>query len=460
MLSVRLEPFEQDYEYLYAYAVQNVTSEEVLSHMLSQFHYRLLDINFQRYNDIPIVKTCAPEIIKLIFALRMQLRDNLHDWYQKEFMSLRNQRSLRNIFRISRYIVDMLGELHIDHARINEDFTTYRGFCGPEINTLYHPSFDLGGGMPSFQSGDVLLVRGKLYNSAAIARIGDVDSQFSHTSIVHVDESGKHWVVESLLEKGATITPLEEALDHGISRAILFRHKDTALAQRAAHFIYNRVLKSQSGRSPHIYYDFSMNLDGYDSLFCSKLIRYAFEEASQGHVKLPTFLTKFDVGSEDFLERIGVRVDETFAPGDLEIEPQFHLVAEWRDYRNTSDLRLQDLIMDKFFEWMAEHDYRFKETFIIKLIGILGKASSYLSKTAKELINGFLPEVPRNMSRKTIATVAMLHSTAEDLFLHLQKLEAEHIEDKGYPMDPAQTFKYLEDMRQKYNHEIGYLVRT
>ena len=459
MASIGLDLFEEDYNALSALISQSINTEEELANILEKFQNKLIDINFARYSQLDSLKAHAPEIIKYVFDMRMKVRDQLSTWHQKGLLSQQNENYVRAIFRISRYIVDMLGELHIDHDILESDETPYRAFCGPDINTLYHPSFGSGGGMPSFKSGDVLLVRGKLYNSAAIARIGDIDSQFSHASMVHIDESGKHWVVESVIEKGATITPLEEALDHGISRAILFRHTDINLAAQASHFIYNHVLKAQNGRSSKIYYDFSMELNGYDKLFCSKLVRFAFDKASEGQLKLPTYLTQLDSGSKDFLKRIGVKTAKTFAPGDLEIEPHFHLVAEWRDYRNTSDLRLQDLIMDKFFEWMEEHNYRFKETLTIKLIGVLGKLSSYLSKSAKELIDDILPQVPRNMSRKTIATIAMLHSTADEVFDKIQEIERQHIQTKGHAMHPSDILNHIEQYRVNAEDEVGYFSR-
>ena len=53
-------------------------------------------------------------------------------------------------------------------------------------------------------------------------------------------------------------------------------------------------------------YDFSMELDGYDALFCSKLVRQAFDEASGGAIELPTFPTRLAMANRDFFERIGV----------------------------------------------------------------------------------------------------------------------------------------------------------
>ncbi|MFX5344442.1 hypothetical protein ABTC63_21645, partial [Acinetobacter baumannii] len=86
----------------------------------------------------------------------------------------------------------------------------------------------------SFQPGDVILVRGQAHNSAAIARIGDVDSQFSHVGIVYQGDDGKLYKIQAMIEDGAVITPLGQALDHGLGRAVLFRYRDPKTAARAA----------------------------------------------------------------------------------------------------------------------------------------------------------------------------------------------------------------------------------
>ena len=141
--------------------------------------------------------------------------------------------AVRNALRVARYATDMLGELNIRYAQL----ATRRGdacaaFAATTLNTLVNPAFDTGEDLP-FQSGDLLLMRGMHHNSAAIARIGDVNSQFSHIAIIHTDENGKQWVVESLIEEGAIINPLDAVLHHGLGRCVVFRHKDPD-ARRAA----------------------------------------------------------------------------------------------------------------------------------------------------------------------------------------------------------------------------------
>ena len=142
---------------------------------------------------------------------------------------------------------------------------------------------------------------------------------------------------------------------------------------------------------------------------------------------LPTFKTRFDMKNRDFIERIGVRTKETFAPADIELEPHFDLVAEWRDYRVTSRLRLQDLLMDKLFAWMDQYGFRFHEDIPIRLIGIFGRLSSRLSDRTRALIADVFPEVPPNMRRSTIQAVAMLHKTAEPLLADLRALEQQSL---------------------------------
>ena len=412
-------------------------------------------VDFSRYDPVA-VRQAAPELMQRLFDLRISLRNRIPAWHVQGLMKTDVRRGLRDCFRLLRYANDMLGEHAIGYARIDEGGRTRRGFTGRDMNTLTNRAFDAGEDLP-FHAGDVIMVRGMAHNSAAIARIGDVDSQFSHIGIVHIDGAGRHWMVESLIEDGATINTLEHALDHGIGRAVVYRHRDTALAARAAAAIHTHVQRSRSGLGRRILYDFSMRLDKRRRLFCSKLVRLAFEQASDGKVQLPTFRTRLNMSNRDFIERIGVATSETFVPHDMDLEPDFDLVAEWQDYRVTSDLRLQDFVMDKFFEWMDAHNYHFHESTPIRLISWFGRFAASLSESIKDMIKSVIPKVPIHMRRKAIAAVAMLHKTAEPVYHELQRLEREHIARTGHAMHGREIFEHLERIRAAAGNEIGYL---
>lgn len=432
-----------------------VASAEELTGTLTQIYRTIYESDLGRYAPGELAEL-APQMVRELFDLRMSLRDQIPDWKKRRMMTRPAQKALRDVVRILRYAGDMFGEVATGHARLGENEDTRRAFTGGPLNTQIHRLLDTGKEV-TFQSGDVLLVRGMRHNSAAIARIGDVDSQFSHISMLHVDPDGTISVVESLIEEGAIINTLDHAIGQGLGRAVLFRHRDAELAGKAADFIYDVVQRTRDGRAKHIYYDFSMRMRRYRTLFCSKLVRYAFDKASRGRVRLPTFPTRFDMKNRDFLDRIGVKATETFAPGDIELEPDFQLVAEWQDHRVTSRLRLQDLIMTKLFEWMDSYGYRFREDFVIWLISVFGRLSSRLSDRAKTAISQVVPKVPANMHRKTISAVAMLHKTAEPILEQLLWLDENRVKNAGRSLHPREVFEQLEQIREESGGRIGYL---
>lgn len=441
-----------------ATAARLVRSPEELAEALSEITRLVSTIDFDRY-DPAEVRRDAQSLILQLFDTRMLLHGEIDRWNRHGFLTKEVQRALRDVFRVTRYATDMLGEIAIHHRKLGDGVATYRGFTGPDFNTLGHPSFGSVEEIP-FQSGDVLLMRGMAANSAAIARIGDTDSQFSHVGIVHIDSRGRHLVTEALIEEGAIVNNLTDVLDHGLGRCIVYRHKDAALAEKAGSMIHDYIsgtLTSGAGRP--IAYDFTMELKKYDRLFCSKLVRQAFDLATEGETLLPAHKTSLFMKNRDFFRRIGVTATETFAPGDMELEPGFDVVAEWADYRVTSDLRLADLTMDKFFEWMDRHHYRFNETFAIHLISVLGRFASLLSNDAKNLIADVVPKVPAHMKRKTIATIAMLHKTMQDVLGELRELENRSKELTGRPLHPREVYAALEAIRERNSRRIGYLVR-
>ena len=445
--------FAGDLALMQAFAQTPVTSEAELKRNLAEIYSDLYRADLQRY-DVAQLRGSAGPTMQALFELRLALRDEIAGWAKRGLMTHDVQKALRDVFRITRYAGEMVGEVGIGHDKLTPGAKTRRGFTGSDGNVLVNPAFQTGADL-AFKSGDVILVRGQAHNSAAIARIGDIDSQFSHVGVVYVDAQGRPFKIEALIESGSVVTPLENALEHGIGRAVLLRHRDGELAERAGRLIHAHVARRRMRR---IWYDFTMTLEGYKRLYCSKLVRLAYLMASKGDVGLPAYKTRLDMQNRDFLDRVGVKTTETFAPGDLEIDPRFDIVAEWADYRITSSLRNQDMIATKLFEFMEDHNYRFQEDFTIRLIGLLGRVSAHLSEDAKDMIADVVPKVPPNMKRKTIAVVAMLHKTAQPLLDRLLEIEHAEIARTGHPPHPRDVLAYLDEVRAASHGRIGYLV--
>ena len=457
MTEAASQSFMRELERLESLAYAPATSAPTLARHLAKIYATVATASFSNY-DILAIRMAAPELMYRLFDLRLGLRARIAEFERQSLMSPAVVQGLRDAFRILRYITDMLGEIAIGNARLEEGDAILPGFTGVDRNTLVDYAFSNVRELP-FASGDVLLVRGRAHNSAAIARIGSGDSQFSHTGIVYIDDDGRHWLVESLIEDGAVVTELAEALHHGIVRAVLYRHRNPEFAARAARRIYDHVRRSHAFGHRRILYDFTMRLDQRRDLFCSKLVRKAFAMAGGETCRLPTYPTEIAMRNRDFLTRIGVRTDRTYAPADIDLESQFDLVAEWQDYRETANVRLQDFTMDKIFEWMERDGLRFHETLLVRFVSVFGRFSSYFSESAKRLLSAIFPRVPRNMRRKTVATVAMLHQTAEPIYRELKELQQRCIAETGRPLHGDEIFAYLDDYYLRKGGQIGYLVK-
>lgn len=440
-----------------AHAWRPTADADELEGKLRQVYSALFELDLSQF-DISNLANEAPALIHALFETRQYLREKTLYWEVYGYMTPAVQAALRDVLRILRYGADMLGEAAGGYERLGPGEKPKRAFTGIKHNTQVHPAY-AGRGNIAFRSGDVLVVRGRAHNSAAIARIGDCDTQFSHTGMIYIDQSGRHWMIEALIEDGAVINPLERSLSHNIGRAVLYRHRDADLAALAAEKIHARVSASLRGRwARRIPYDFTMRLKGKRRMFCSKLVHVAFKDASGGAVLLPPYATRLDMKNRGFFDGIGVKAKETFAPGDIDIDPSFQLVAEWQDYRVTSDLRMQDMIMTQVFAWMESRGARFKPDWLIHMISIFGRFSSHLSDQVKDFISDVVPKVPGNMSRRCIGTIAMLHKTGEGLLPPMRELEQNAICMTGRPLHPRDALLHLERLRDVSGGRIGYLV--
>ncbi|MEO1719071.1 MAG: YiiX/YebB-like N1pC/P60 family cysteine hydrolase [Pseudomonadota bacterium] len=415
--------------------------------------------------DASAIRRNGIDALDDLFDLRLALHARIPEWLERGLMTRRVQAALRGVFRDGRYVTDIIGEIihdQVPSGAPEDDVASpvepfLPAFSGGPTHTIVNPKFGEDG-FVTFRSGDVLLVRGTLANSAAIARIGDIDSQFSHVGMIHVDDDGTTNVVESLIEVGATITPLGEALSHDLTRAVLFRPRDGELGRRAANRIKSHVETARAGHAPHIPYDFTMEIEGYRKLFCSKLIRLAYATASDGALELPTFNTRLDMVNRTFFRQIGVTATETFAPADIELDPAFEIVGEWRDYRNTALIRNQDVVMDMVFHWMDQRNLQLRPTSKIRWIGWFGRAISRLPEIMKAPLRFALPSLPpRGMSRSAIEAIAMLDDVSGELTTELMVRDRDTALKTGRPLHPRDAYAALDSVRDTRKNRISYL---
>ncbi len=410
--------------------------------------------------NIADISRSTNQIIRASTLFRDELIQKIPDWKAKNVWSDKSETTVRNITRALRYLEDSIGEHSLGMGDSKQKPLGLRAFTGGEPfvisqdGSFFNPD-------KSFRAGDVILMRGSSEVSAAIARIGVVNSQFSHVAMVTKDpKTGVLYLAESIIEKGVTISPLEDFISKGIARAVVYRNSDSDLAAKAS----EKAWELTHDGNQHLY-DFTMDtsdeamlLKADSPFFCSKLIKYAFQSVDPSF-KMPMFETKINPINRDFLRSIGVADTKTtvFAPSDMELDTRFQAVAEFRDFSKTSTARLYDTIMDKVYEWLDEGG-SFKKNRMLEIISRVGHNLSKIGFLKKLAWKMGLPIAP-HVGPKVLEAVIALRLIRGPLLKELQPIIDIYVSKYGVVPPPRIISSWLDDIRlRNTNKAFKYIA--
>jgi hypothetical protein len=264
---------------------------------------------------------------------------------------------------------------------------------------------------------------------------------------VHEDEKGNLYTSEAHIEVGSLGEPIQTHIEQGNARTVVFRFKDRDIAKRAGAIMYKRVRGAQV-KKKNIRYDFGMDYKDNKDLFCSEIIYDGFRQASNGELDVPVFKTKFNRGSIPFLQKLGIKVNqenvddfETFGPGDIEFDPRFELIAEWRNPARMKDTRSKDLILTKLFEWMETKDYEFRPPGKIKRKAWF----SWVMRRTPLIGLALKDKFPKYMTKDQLRLFLHLDEVAEVLNERIEFVQ----NDIDRPLTPKEIFSILEQFREE-----------
>lgn len=421
---------------------------------LNEYYKKLFGMTSKNVSIDTISSGELKKLIRTSFETRLLIKEKMKRLRVVNEADQSCLHSIRNINRALRYVEDYLTEIAINKDKNLKE--KYESITGDSPYFLVNSNFEFRD-HNDLRSGDVILSRGNAYSSAAIARIGTTDAQFSHLSLVYEDEEKKLHTVEAHIEIGNVVAPIQVHLDQGNSREVVFRFKDPVLAHEAAKYMYEKVAKAQK-KKKNIRYDFGMDYKDNSTLFCSEVIYDGFNKASGGALDIPMYKTKFSRNMIPFLSNIGINVTEenvdtfeTFSPGDIEFDPRFDMVAEWRNPKKISDSRIKDMVLTKLFDWMETELYKFKPRFGIKAQSMVGWTMRRVPWINSAM--GLKEQFPLNMGRGPIKLFVVLDEVGEVLYEEILKAQKE---SKG-PLAPIEMFKILDDFK---DHDlITYLAK-
>lgn len=385
-------------------------------------------------------------ILERLWAIKQNIRRHVQNWSEQKIMDRECAKSAKAAMRATRYIEQNAALLYVNMKGEKVD-----GLSEDDKSPIYskgHPwtmsddeSFDFN---KDLKSGDLILWRGTSAISASIARLGDNKNNFSHLSMIYIDPKTKRrYNIEALIETGIIMQDFtEEPLHAGSAKAVIFRHKNQEVATKAAAFLYDKARKT-IGTDQHLEYDFGFDLNNHDKVFCSEVVHWAYKAASKGSIMLPQFLTKFDMKNRKFLNDMGTNVETGFQPGDIELEPSFDMIAEWRNLHYARSNQLKDVIFTAIYDWMDRHQYNFKWTFRGNVLG----SFVYGMRRVPLLDSIVEDQVPLFMPKKTLKSVLTMQKVAGKIYKELHKKLYKKNPSKIYSM--ADIEKVLEEYRRE-----------
>lgn len=426
-------------------------------------YQKVFELNVESFDDNSIILN-SDKILNAVFALRLALREQYAKLTGQSGFRESCAFAHRKAFRAMRVLEDYLGEAALgfpynNYYKNREKILkaelpeiTIPAFQSASTNTLWNPKYKPADLKYVPQDGDLILSRGNASTSAAIARITDEDSNFSHLSVVRKNpETNRFETMEAHIEIGSKVFDYEkDYINDKKVRAVVFRLKDpsrtdeqnTQLASQAAQAIRSHVLNYQKKFGKNICYNFSMDMNIENCLFCSQLASYAFKLVDPSF-NMPRFQSTLNPKNTSFLNMMGVTARRTFAPADIELDPRFELVAEWRDYNRLHHAHHLDAILTSMYKWMDDLGYQLNPSFSQQLQGNFGYVLRRIPLV--ETISGMDEKFPLNMPGKTIKGVQALNAAVNALKAYI---EDEELKSNGVKrLSPRQMMQKLDAFR-------------
>lgn len=405
---------------------------------LTGLQQNLRNIDWNAYTNEDL-KSHAAGTMNLFWQLRLGIHRQLAN-VGKECVLL-----ARDVFHRLRDGEDYLGDFAYSAQALDPATLDFQKQAVPILDREAYPPYfvrpDLDEAKFKFQSGDLMLARGVSFISAIISQISDNRSHFSHVVFVDINEKTQTaGTIESYVGSGVKHYDMDFALKNENARLLVLRPKSHVLGQKAASFANKAVAEK-------IRYDYSMNFTDYSTMSCVELAVYAYDKASQGQVKIPVYPALLNLNNQDFLSKMNLKQGSIITPDDLETDPNFELVLDWKDYRLVRDSRHKDAILSELMRWMSELHYNFHDT-------LKSKAAKYIVQPSRRtplwplvrFVTG-APNIDKEIPAKTLGVMTVLNGVAEDLLGELRKQDETYMQKHHRPMTNQQLRETLEKIR-------------
>lgn len=418
------------------------------SSYLDQFYQMIYGAEFGELAN-GLTETKALATYERLFAIRAEILEKYRSWHGKDL----SQRvpdacvnSVRTTLRAIRVVEDYLATEFISPNATIEN-PNWSKLLGPSPGLVVNPMHAEFRGFDRryLKSGDVILSRGNAFTSATISRLGDVDYPFSHAALIYLNEKeNKFYTIEAHIEIGSVVGDIVKYLGDDKVRATVLRYHDSRVAAEAARQMFNDV-KARQDAGKTIPYDFALDGSNDRELFCSELVATAYRRGTNGAVQVPMYESSLSKASSEFKQRLGILVNQAFLPGDLEVDPRFTMVAEWRDIGRLRMTRARDVALTQMLEWMSKRNYQLQSNVKTWIARNVVQPLRHWPIIGDKLLG---KKFPNNMSKSVLATMSILQDVSTPIIDELSKQDEIWAKRVGRRMTPREMTGVCERIRE------------
>ena len=325
--------------------------EEISVDTLDPSDEKFITLENNIFNIAPFIPVCTkffPDYINFYSNLRSVVKEQSENW---DLNSTETKNTLYRLLYGNRIAIEeIMLQLPDNHV-----IPLIKGIDEPSST----PSANILGVI--VHSGDILVSRGGAPTSALIARGNDYPGNFSHIALVHIDEKTKFIsIIESHIERGVTVSSLEEYLNDKKLRIMVLRLRSDLILDKPMLPHQAAEYSLEEAKKKHIPYDFEMDINESENQFCSEVASSVYKKFG---ITLWTGLSTISsIGTRNWLAAFGVKHFETQEPSDLEYDSQISVVAEWRDpgtlYKDHLDNAVTDVMLEEadsgkvlYYDW-------------------------------------------------------------------------------------------------------------
>jgi len=416
-------------------ANSEILLKEISSATLDPSDKKFITLEKNIFNIAPLIPVCAhyfPDYIKFYSELRKVVKKQSTKW---DMNSVEAKNTLYRLLYGNRIAIEEI-MLQLPDKQVA---SLIKGIDEPSST----PSAEILG--VKIHSGDILVSRGGAPTSALIARGNDYPGNFSHIALVHIDEKSKLIsIIESHIERGVTISSVEEYLNDKKLRIMVLRLRSDLISDNPILPHLAAEFSLSEAKQKHIPYDFEMNITESERQFCSEVASSAYKEFG---ITIWTGLSTISSkGTRNWLAAFGVKYFETQEPSDLEYDPQISVVAEWRDTETLYKDHLDNAVTDVMLEEADSGKILTHDWYALPIGRVMKLYSAILNIFGKE------GPIPEGMSAEAALKNVSYSETHDQIRARLTVLANQFKDEKGYTPPYWELVNLARQVRNEVNN--------